>query len=150
MFTDGALARRAITGVFIEFAGATVDCCMQRQHLTAPDVHTVELVAATTRAGCIALLYFVAHYRNYTFLKSLRRRIGWIRYRRLQSLTTNMDRSVRCGTRAGIKHSWKEWNLRKWRCATSKAALMWRIILRSMKCSMTKALPDALALFFEP
>ena len=76
MFTDGALARRAITGVFIEFAGATVDCCMQRQHLTAPDVHTVELVAATTRAGCIALLYFVAHYRNYTFLKSLRRRIG--------------------------------------------------------------------------
>ena len=112
MFTDGALARRAITGVFIEFAGATVDCCMQRQHLTAPDVHTVELVAATTRAGCIALLYFVAHYRNYTFLKSLRRRIGWIRYRRLQSQTTP-KRSL-CGTRVGIKHSWKEWNLKKW------------------------------------
>ena len=56
MFTDGALARRAITGVFIEFAGATVDCCMQRQHLTAPDVHTVELVAATSGLHRIIVL----------------------------------------------------------------------------------------------
>ena len=48
MFTDGALARRAISGVTILLAGGIIDSCMQRQHLTAPDVHTVELVAGTT------------------------------------------------------------------------------------------------------
>ena len=48
VFCDGARARRAITGVVIMMCGGTIDACCQRQHLHAPSVHTVELVAATS------------------------------------------------------------------------------------------------------
>ena len=103
MLTDGALARRAITGVYIEFASAAVDCCMQRQHLTAPDVHTVEVVAATSGLHRIIVLR-VASCKNCAFLRNLQRRIGWTRYQQWPWRTTNMGQSVHCGMHVGIKH----------------------------------------------
>ena len=54
MLTDGALARRAITGVYIEFASAAVDCCMQRQHL----MYTLWRWWLP-RVVCIVSLYYV-------------------------------------------------------------------------------------------